>query len=184
MKSFKAKISVDQLTVIAKEFLESAYGLELNIPISYNGRLTSALGRFLEDDEFPHEPLAIELSKNLGQYHPEHEIIEVLKHELVHYALHILKKPYADGEEYFEKELERFGISSSELIAYKGMVHIYECAECHAPILSERKLSKFVSECCKGDLVFFETVLVTDQQYNTEEDVLSVYVSGKEKVIV
>jgi hypothetical protein len=111
--------SVVGLTLIARKFLKETYGLELNIPININSRLSRALGRFRH---YPRtgQPLDIEISRSVIENHGEEATIDVLKHELVHYALFTLNKPFADGHPVFENELKRLGVSRTHTYQKKG----------------------------------------------------------------
>src|SRR5690606_36337069 len=86
--------SLEALRREADEFLQTCYGLELHIPILVNRRLKRVLGRFALKGG---RPFAIELSADLLQYQERHVIVDVLKHECIHYACYMLGKPYRDG---------------------------------------------------------------------------------------
>lgn len=130
----------------AAEFLKNGYGLELKIPIKVNGRLKRTLGRFALKAGKPH---AIELSADLLQYQERNVIIDVLKHECIHYACFELGKPYKDGEEHFERELKRHGVAKTGTYAYKGNRHVYRCVTCKKVYLRHRKYSTDDQGCVK-----------------------------------
>lgn len=122
-------MSINQLTNFANKFLSENFdGMQLEVPIKINGRLTRALGRF-KHYKAPKKPIAIELAKDTIEYYELNEILDVLKHELVHYALYMQGKPYKDGDYYFENKLKELGISATQVYEHKGKVEVYAC-EC------------------------------------------------------
>ncbi|OUM86766.1 MAG: hypothetical protein BAA01_04020 [Bacillus thermozeamaize] len=128
--------SLKMLQKEAAEFLRKAYGIELKIPIKINGRLKKTLGRLALKSG---KPYAIELSADLVQYQDLKVIMDVLKHELIHYACFELGKPFKDGEEYFERELAKHGVSKTRTHAYKGNLHVYRCVSCENVSFRHRK---------------------------------------------
>ena len=48
-------------------------------------------------------------------------VVPTLSHELVHHALFKLEKKYGDGQNDFEKELERIGLPSNYNKKYMGI---------------------------------------------------------------
>lgn len=126
------------LTNIANQFLKSTYNLELSIPIRVSGRMTAKLGAFVLRGNKPYE---IVLSKNLIENYSMDTIVDVLKHECVHYALYSLGKPFKDGQDEFENELKRLKISSTYTYSYKGIIHVYKCSNCN--IVFHRKIKGY-----------------------------------------
>lgn len=150
-----------KLTKIAEDFLQKEYGLELTVPIRFNGRLKTALGRakFTRKGMFAdYKPEVIELAKNLMENYTNEEIVDVLKHELVHYACFRLGKPNADGDWYFENELKRLGVVGTGVLKFKGKMHIYACKQCKKTVAQRaRKTSKYNryrTGCCKASIVY------------------------------
>lgn len=129
---------IHRLRQEADRFLQDAYGLTLNIPLRVNRRLKRTLGRMVLKDG---RPYVIELSAALLEYQDWDVIVDVLKHECIHYACFVLKRPYGDGDAHFRRELKRHGVSSSGTHHYKGMVHQYRCAGCDGVIASLKKYS-------------------------------------------
>lgn len=110
-----------QLKKYAKEFLEKNYSTNLTVPIKISGRLTSTGGYFqyrrLHGNE--KQPIKIDISERFiaSAIHDGKEgleaILDVLHHELVHYALCKQGKKFHDGDEDFESELARLDIGAS-----------------------------------------------------------------------
>jgi len=72
-------MNLSQLIKVAEDFLQTAYQLQLKIPIERNNRLRTTQGRYvIKHDQ---TPLKIELSGNTLDYGTEEAIIGVLKHE-------------------------------------------------------------------------------------------------------
>lgn len=144
------------------EFLSDEYNVDLDIPITINGRLTSTLGRFRYNR---HEAVGIELSKNLITYNDISSIMSVALHEAVHYALYELGLPNSDGHPVFENELKKHSIVSNynkntnlKFLTLKTMV-LYKCG-CEDNIHTRQKalLKKYRYHCtkCGEDLEFYK----------------------------
>ena len=142
-----------ELTQIASTFLTREFGLELAIPIIINKRLKRALGRLT----FRHDsPVAIELAANLVIYHSNDVIIDVLKHECVHYALFKKQLPFFDHDAYFENTLSRLNIKSTNTYQLKGLIHSYACKDCGAIYKRFTRISPKRPLVCSACLQPFE----------------------------
>ena len=120
-------MSINQLTNFANSFLSENFdGMQLEVPIKINSRLTRALGRF-RHYKAPQKPVVIELAKNTIEYYELEEILDILKHELVHYALYMQGKPYRDGDDCFENKLKELGITGTGVYDCKGKIEVYAC---------------------------------------------------------
>lgn len=123
-KAFKVK-----LEDYAKNFLEKYYPtvvvdfefrlLDQKLDNNLNGRHTALYSYFGDHDNY------IYLSDWLvhaGIYCDDFSIVvPTLSHELVHYALFKLGKGHRDGQNDFEKELERIGLPSNYNQKYMGI---------------------------------------------------------------
>jgi hypothetical protein len=125
----KKKQIINDFTKFSNDFLQKEYGLTLDIPIiltqRFKSRLAELLTYFLPDDKIEKQEIVFSERYIAGsRYDPDregskHSTQNVLKHELVHYALFRLGKNYHDGEDDFEKELARLAIASSGTTANK-----------------------------------------------------------------
>lgn len=109
-----------ELEHFGNEFCLKNYSLRLTVAIRIKRNFMNpkVLGKFKCNKK---APIEIQLSKKLIDTHDHQTILDVLKHELVHYCCYMRNKPHLDGEYYFESELQRLHISSS------GKVHpIYD----------------------------------------------------------
>lgn len=123
-------MTLKDLHRFAEEFLQEEFNMSLNIPIKLNGRLKRAGGRFiLKEDLFTRSltALEIDLNKTVYENNPIDVVLDILKHELVHYALFEQGLPFRDGEKVFENTLTRLGISSTNTVKVKTKAHIYKC---------------------------------------------------------
>lgn len=98
---------------ICEDFLKEAYGLELEIPVRINKRLRRSLGRFIEKRG---EAYKIEFSAILITNGTADQMISVIVHECIHYALFKLGRNYKDGQEEFENELIKYGSHSTNTL--------------------------------------------------------------------
>lgn len=118
-KSQKEKY-VKDLEKYAQVFLEKNFNMKLEIPIEICGRLTSSGGSFhLFDRKDRRESVKIKMSEKfialaLLDEDGIEAIIDILGHELVHYALFEKgSTEYSDGQKEFEETLARLNIGAS-----------------------------------------------------------------------
>lgn len=112
-------ISQRQMVAFANSWLMMNYGMTLNVPLKINGRLSKTYGCFkykTYKKTGKKEPTSVDISKFFFENNTDEVILDVLKHELVHYALFMQGKPMDDGHPYFEAELKRLGVVSQDTI--------------------------------------------------------------------
>lgn len=139
----------------AQRFLKQYYGLSLTVPLKINGRLKRTFGRFIHDTQG--RPCSIELSRTFVCEHPEHEVLDVLRHELIHYALFTLGKPHTDSSPIFQAELRKHGVSKTRTYPYRGLGHRYRCTKCQRQIFRIRRISRLhrkVCATCRGKISY------------------------------
>lgn len=124
-------MSVKTLEQKAKRFAKEYWGLDFNLPIKTNGRLSRGLGQYIHitNGNFT-KPIRIEISKDLLAKYNEETIDSVIKHELTHWALSIQGQPFKDGHPVFEKELKRVGAHPTGVIPYIGPLYQARCTKC------------------------------------------------------
>lgn len=118
LKQKEKKEFTQQMERYADNFLKEHFKLNLEIPIEIDGRLTRAGGSFhyMRKDN---KPIKIKMSERFvacalkDTEEGVHAILDVLNHELVHYALCVLGKEFNDGKDDFEQTLARLNIGSS-----------------------------------------------------------------------
>lgn len=130
MNNILMQTKLEVLEDIAKDFLQEEFGIDLEIPIEINGRLSRSLGRFVC---YPSrkKSVKIELSKNLLEFYDDDEVVDTLRHECVHYALFELGKPFKDHDTYFINTCNRLNVGLTNTTQHKGLVHVYKCLGCN-----------------------------------------------------
>ncbi|MFE8094518.1 SprT-like domain-containing protein [Bacillus toyonensis] len=159
------KFSVEELTEIAKDFLQKEYGLPLTVNVELSSKMTTTFGMFYIKSVKKRIPKVIRLSKNFVTYQEKDVIIDVLKHELVHYACFMQGKPYKDKDAYFKQELARVGSARTRTYKFKGerkrKVYSYECKKCGKNIQARIKgyEKKYIHKDCHGEFKFIGEVI-------------------------
>lgn len=155
------QLSMYQLKMYANKFLKDNYGMELTVPLELNSRLKTTCGRFISRRYYNghKEPKIVELNKTFVEHNEPTIVLDVLRHELVHYALFMLDKPHKDGHPVFENELKRLGIVSQGTIdQYKiaSKMQIYACDDCNHEYKVPRRLrdnGRYHKCNCGGNLI-------------------------------
>jgi SprT-like protein len=155
-------LTVAELAQYANNFLAKNYSMELRIPIERNNRFSRTLGCFTC---FKGAPEKIELSGTLLKFGADSVVLDVLYHELIHYALFTKGEPYKDGTVNFENELRKHGVTSTETSCDVGEHLRIKCGRCSAEILTSRLAiakypSKYRSSCCKTQFIVIEKVIL------------------------
>lgn len=125
-----------KLTKYANDFLKENYDMHLIVPLKINGRLKTTIGRFRYYGGTERKPISVELNKFFVENNDMDIVKNVLKHELVHYALYMQGKPDSDGHPVFENELKKLGVVSQSTIqnyeiTYKPKtIVVYTCNDC------------------------------------------------------
>lgn len=147
-KDKKGEIFVDgrDLYKIAREFLDKEFNMTLDIPIFINSKMKTMYGCFRYKKG---QAWQIDISKEFMETQTEEVIIDVLKHELVHYALFQKGLPHSDKDKYFKDTVDRLGIARTRTYKNLGKFHKYGC-NCEGNFFyRKRKLSKnsYCDEC-------------------------------------
>lgn len=163
-------LTIDDLEAYSNSFLAENYSITLNIPIKRNNRLKRTLGYFKYSRD--KMPLEINLAGKLLDYGTNSVILDILYHELIHYACFIQGMPHLDGEPYFENELSKHNISSS-FTYLVGKYEIMQCLGCDDESITDTKNfinnpDEYHSTCCKADfkrIGYMITNGETEQKY-------------------
>ncbi|MBE4909661.1 SprT family protein [Bacillus luteolus] len=121
----------------------------------FNSRLRTTGGRYLLNT---HD---IELNPKHYEEYGEQELIDIIKHELCHYHLHIEGKGYKHRDSDFKELLEkvkapRFCTPLKSIKRTKLSVqHIYKCSKCDQEYRRKRKVDtkRYVCGKCSGKLL-------------------------------
>lgn len=130
-----------KLEQVARKFLKEEYDIDLDIPIVLNGRLKRIYGRYVYHNSV-RKGIKIEMGKNYILNQSWENIRQTLIHECIHYALHILGKPFRDGQECFENELKKHGSHSTGTVSYRGKEYIYGCPSCGKTVRRVKRYPK------------------------------------------
>lgn len=121
-------LTVKELEDYAIKYMQEEFALEMGIPIKLNGRLTKGLGQFVYS--YNEGAVKIELSKKLVQYNDNETVLDVLYHELIHYALFLQGLPFDDRDQTFIEACESRNVGLTKTGRYKLERHVYQCREC------------------------------------------------------
>lgn len=139
--------TVDQLSKkhFSKPFIDKA---------RYNDRLRTTGGRYIPSKR------CIEVNPKYVREMPYNEVIGIIKHELVHYHLHIEGKPFGHGDQEFKQLLKetnspRFCKPLPSNIK-KEKIHVYICTSCKAVYNRRRRVNIEKMRCgkCKGRIKY------------------------------
>jgi SprT-like protein len=156
------KLSMYQLQMYAKKFLKDNYNMDLVVPLELNGRLQTCCGRFISvrnRRSGESKPKIVELNKTFVENNEPTVVLDVLRHELVHYALFMQGRPNSDGHPVFEGELRKLGIVSQKTIDQYQIAskkQVYACSDCSNTWKMTRKLKhngRYHKCSCGGRLV-------------------------------
>lgn len=153
-------ITLEDLYDEANRFLWENYRMVLVVPIEIEDSFVVEEGAY----EFTKKaPRRILIAEFVMMFADDDVIYDVLRHELVHYALHLRGKPFSDGDPYFEAELKRLGVATSGSTMI-GIYHIYECKKCGGEIPHYAKVdassSRLVTHCCEAKFLDTNTKAV------------------------
>lgn len=167
---------LEELKKEMHKFTMKNYGVPLNIPVRWDGRLTVTWGKFRvkrttvsgfyngkmrRAGELLPETMQITLNRSLLTARNKEMVLNIAKHEALHFAMCVKGKPFLDGEPYFESELKRHGLVStsvgSEALQVKQRMYVWICKECKNIVLKGGKTRKdyskgYQSTCCGADL--------------------------------
>jgi SprT-like protein len=140
------KVTVLELYEIAEKFLYEHFNMSLGIPIRVSPQLKSTYGYFRHGRL---DSVEIKLSKQMLENQSRAVSIDVLKHELVHYALFEKRLPYKDGQDHFENTLKDLGVASTRTYKYVGELHHYRCKKGCQSFKKRRRGYEKPRYCCR-----------------------------------
>jgi predicted SprT family Zn-dependent metalloprotease len=174
-----------------KQFAKQYWGLEFNLEIKLDGRLSKKLGKYYykKDYDFTNDGIEEKIKGNYikfarflvesGDYY-ERTVDSVIKHELAHWAFSIMGKPFDDHHPIFEEELKRIGASSTNTVGAAGELHLAVCSECDKIIKKQyhkgrlngliKEDSRYVSNCCKANIIYGGTRYFEDDYVKKENN--------------
>ncbi|MGX7200982.1 SprT family protein [Enterococcus plantarum] len=151
-KPTKQELSDTQLQAMVESISLAFFDKKFQHHAFFNRRLRTTGGRYhLNSHNIDFNPKVFEI-------YGETELINVIKHELCHYHLHLEGKGYQHKDAEFKLLLKQTGGSRyvSPLVDQKPQsYHQYECEKCQTLILRKRRinLQRYVCGKCHGRLV-------------------------------
>ena len=123
----------------------------VNVPVEINGRLTRTLGRvkFMDYGEGHCHPTKIEFSKQLLDFSDDDSIINVIKHEYVHYYLLVETGTNHGHNAIFKKKCAEIGCAHDQTqneinTTAKSKYEIW-CPDCNKMIATRARKCKLVT---------------------------------------
>lgn len=117
---------------------------------TFNNRLRTTGGRYLLNSH------NIEINPKQYITFGENAVVDIIKHELVHYHLHLARKGYKHRDKDFKNLSEKVGAPRfCEMIpSVKGYKYTYACKKCGQTYLRKRKVNTGKYKCskCLGEI--------------------------------
>lgn len=145
----KTTITFNEMKFIIKDFLNKNYNVIKMPKFEFNGRLgKSTMGQYW------HSGIKANTIQMAKIFDDIEEAVGTLLHEVVHYALHIQKRNWDDGEYEFEKELIKYNLPTNYSRGYftrkfkmtydeLQRVHfVTDAVEYYANIIKEQRVSQ------------------------------------------
>lgn len=158
-------INESQLVKEAAEFLHKNFDIELNVPVVISKRMKRSFGLFryeVNRRRNTKKPIDIRMSYEFMKHRSTDEILDVLFHECVHYALFTKGLPHRDGDATFKRTVDRLGISRTRTYKFKGYAYQYTCKDCG--MQTKRRMKgyekRYICGRCRGRFTFDGKVAV------------------------
>lgn len=138
-----------ELQKLVEEVSVTSFHLPFLHQATFNRRLKTTGGRYhLKSHDLDFNPRVME------QY-DEAILIQVIKHELCHYHLHLRKKGYRHQDRDFKNLLQQVGGARFAPPLVRGNEKLYRCQQCGQQIKRQRKINtaRFVCGKCGGKLL-------------------------------
>jgi SprT-like protein len=146
-----------QLQAWVEKISLQSFGRPFLHKATFNSRLTSTGGRYFTKSHH------IDISSKQYELFGEAEVEKIIKHELCHYHLHLLKKGYQHRDRDFKQLLKQVGgtrFCQTVKPQKRTQPHRYRllCTKCGMAYLRKRRMdpSRYACGRCKGKLVLQE----------------------------
>lgn len=151
-------VKEEELTQFATQFLRTNFHIDLTIPIVRNNRLRSSYGRYVMTNK--QHPVRIEIAGKTLDYGTVEAIKGIIKHECIHYALHMQGQSMRDGHPVFEETLRQYNAPSTNTMKI-GLFYLFRCEICARTYETNRKQisktpKKYRTKCCNGNITIME----------------------------
>ena len=154
MRERKTVLSSKPLLELFNQLNEEHFNYELDPPdFFWNSRMRASAGRFTPNRSTKNGliPARIEVARYLIFEQNSKELIkDTIGHELIHYWLWLMRKPYGHTPE-FRKKMQEMGVSRYNIIeSYRPYKHVFECIGCKTEFFFRRRFSKKLAcaACC------------------------------------
>ncbi|BCB02108.1 SprT family protein [Bacillus sp. KH172YL63] len=150
----------EELQVLVEEISDRFFQLPFQHKAYFNPRLRTTGGRYMLGSH------NIDINRKYLVEHGLDELIGIIKHELVHYHLHLQGKGYKHGDQDFKDLLKKVGgpryCASLPESTKRKRILTYICSKCHLQYERRRKINtgKYVCGRCRGKLLFKKEELI------------------------
>lgn len=141
------------LQELVEEVSHKSFGRPFRHKASFNRRLRTTGGRYLLESH------NIELNPRVWELYGEEELVNVIKHELCHYHLHLEKRGYRHRDADFKDLLVKTGgsryVPSLLREQERARLLTYFCRHCGQEYIRRKKMDtrRFVCGRCRGKLM-------------------------------
>lgn len=141
-----------QLQVLVQQISQTAFKRPFQHQAKFNARLRTTGGRYLLQNH------QIEINPKMLSEHDEATLVGVIKHELCHYHLHLMRLGYQHKDRDFKQLLQAVGGSRfAPAPAKRKRVqrrYLYQCLTCgqEYPRVRHINVSRYVCSKCRGHL--------------------------------
>ncbi|WLR51066.1 SprT family protein [Bacillus tianshenii] len=141
-----------ELQALTEEISETYFGLPFAHQAYFNHRLRTTGGRYMLRSHH------IEINRKYLDEQGKEALVGIIKHELVHYHLHLAGKGYKHRDRDFKQLMKEVGapryctpLSSAKKTT---VYHFYTCKQCGLIYKRKRRINtaKYVCGKCKGKL--------------------------------
>lgn len=153
-KASEQELTDERLQEMVEKVSLISFGKKFRHKAFFNRRLKTTGGRYHLGSH------NIDFNPKVFERYGEEELINVIKHELCHYHLHLENKGYQHKDAEFKALLKQTGGSRyvRPLVEQKPQsYHQYQCEKCQTLILRKRRINtqRYVCGKCRGKLVEF-----------------------------
>lgn len=141
----------EKLQQLTEKISRQAFGWEFKHKAYFNNRLRTTGGRYLLQSH------NIEINPKQYEQFGEAAIIDIIKHELCHYHLHLQKRGYQHKDKDFKQLSQSVGAPRfcNAIKSYEERAnYVYQCQSCKKTFLRIKKVNtrKMVCGHCHGKL--------------------------------
>lgn len=152
-ESGEQRMNNEELQHLTEKLSLEFFGKPFEHCAYFNNRLQTTGGRYALRSH------NIDINPKHLEYYGVEEVINIIKHELCHYHLHIEGKGYQHRDREFKELLQMVGgARHCQSIPYAkkaaGKIHIYQCSGCRHEYTRKRRMNikKYVCGKCHGSL--------------------------------